>query len=204
MSHRRSHPLKWLVMVLSLVTIVAGPTLAFAQDAPVNLNCPEGYVAGGTPVAAEPAAEDGEPITSLTREEFQTQLVEDLGFTEAATPGGTFIDSYTADIQTVHPFLAEEQASLNVVGLIYDTLVGGDLRSGQIVPTGLADSWEIAPDNRTYTFHLNKDAKWHDGTDVTANDAQVVARDRRRHLRGRRQGTGLHLPLRHPDSVDTA
>ena len=24
----------------------------------------------------------------------------------------------------------------------------------------------------TYTFHLNKDAKWHDGVDVTAADVQ--------------------------------
>ena len=38
--------------------------------------------------------------------------------------------------------------------------------------TGLADYWEIAPDNVTYTFHLNKDAKWHDGVDVTAEDVQ--------------------------------
>ena len=39
-------------------------------------------------------------------------------------------------------------------------------------PNGLADYWEIAPDGRTYTFHLNQDAKWHDGTDVTADDVQ--------------------------------
>ena len=46
------------------------------------------------------------------------------------------------------------------------------MRTGQPAPTGLADYWEIAPDDRTYTFHLNKDAKWHDGVDVTAEDVQ--------------------------------
>ena len=46
------------------------------------------------------------------------------------------------------------------------------MRTGQPAPTGLADSWEIAPDGVTYTFHLNKDAKWHDGVDVTADDVQ--------------------------------
>jgi peptide/nickel transport system substrate-binding protein len=114
----------------------------------------------------------GEPIRSLTRDEFTTQLVEDVGYTEAATPGGTFIDSNIADIQTVHPFLAEEAVSIGVVGLIYEQLVGSDVRTGQPAPTGLADSWEIAPDGVTYTFHLNKDAKWHDGVDVTADDVQ--------------------------------
>ena len=50
-----------------------------------------------------------------------------------------------------------------------ETLVGADPFDGTIVP-GLADSYEIAPDGVTYTFNLNKDAKWHDGTPLTAAD----------------------------------
>src|SRR6185503_1282768 len=100
-------------------------------------------------------------------EEFTAQLVEDRGYTEAATPGGTYVGAITSDIQTVMPFLAEEEFSIAVANLVFEALVGGDLRTGEMAPTGLADSWEIAPDNRTYTFHLNKNAKWHDGVDVT-------------------------------------
>ena len=114
-----------------------------------------------------------EPVTSLTREEFRTQLEEDLQFTEAATLGGMFIDSNTADIQTVHPFLAEEAASIGIASLIFEQLVGSDVRTGQPAPNGLADYWEIAPDGKTYTFYLNKDAKWHDGVDVTAEDVKL-------------------------------
>ena len=142
----------WLTTVLVVATTLMIPWPALAQDA--------------TPAAG------GEPTRSQTREEFTTQLVEDVGYTEAATPGGTFIDSNIADIQTVHPFLAEEATSIGIVGLIYEQLVGSDVRTGQPAPTGLADSWEIAPDGVTYTFHLNKDAKWHDGVDVTADDVQ--------------------------------
>jgi ABC-type transport system substrate-binding protein len=120
---------------------------------------------------ATPAAVT-EPIRTLTREEFVTQLEEELGYTEAATPGGTFIDSEVTDIQTIHPLLADDGPSLSVVSLLYDQLKGGDIRTGQPAPTGLADYWEIAPDGRTYTFHLNQDAKWHDGTDITADDVQ--------------------------------
>jgi peptide/nickel transport system substrate-binding protein len=58
------------------------------------------------------------------------------------------------------------------VSLLYDGLVGGDVRTGGPAPTGLADSWEIAPDRVTYTFHLNTDATWHDGVDITADDVQ--------------------------------
>jgi len=34
----------------------------------------------------------------------------------------------------------------------------------------LAERWELSPDNKTYTFYLVKNAKWHDGTAFTADD----------------------------------
>jgi peptide/nickel transport system substrate-binding protein len=123
---------------------------------------------------ATPAAE-GEATVSLTREEFQAQLQEDFQYTEAATPGGIFIDSSLADIQSMHPFLTEEVTTSTVVGLVYEPLVGADPRSGQPAPSQLADSWDISADGRTYTFHLNQDAMWHDGTDFTAQDVVFSA-----------------------------
>ncbi|HET7602528.1 MAG TPA: ABC transporter substrate-binding protein, partial [Gemmatimonadales bacterium] len=155
MRRPRSHSLGWLATVLVVATTLLIPWPALAQDA--------------TPAAA------GEATVSLTREEFRAQLQEDLQYTEAATPGGTFIDSSLADIQSMHPFLTEEVTTGTVVGLVYETLVGGDPRTGQPVPTQLADSWDIAADGRTYTFHLNKDATWHDGTDFTAQDVVFSA-----------------------------
>ena len=146
---------EWLAIALLVVTALVLPAPALSQD-------------------ASPSA-SGEATRSLTREEFATQLQESLQYTVAATPGGTFINSNIADIQTVHPFLAEEEFTVEVVDLIYDRLVGGDFRTGQIAPTQLADYWELAADGRTYTFHLNKDAKWHDGTDLTAADVQFSA-----------------------------
>jgi peptide/nickel transport system substrate-binding protein len=123
-------------------------------------------------------AQDGTPevltelITSQTREAFRKELEEAMGYTDAATPGGWFIDSNVNDIQTIHPLLADDADSLGVVGMLYDQLVGSDVRTGGPAPNGLADSWEIAPDGVTYTFHLNQNAKWHDGTDITADDVQ--------------------------------
>ena len=34
----------------------------------------------------------------------------------------------------------------------------------------LAESWSLSSNGRTYTFNIASDAKWHDGTDVTAAD----------------------------------
>ena len=132
------------------------PRSVFAQEA----------TPAATPVALT------EAIRSQTREEFRAEIEAELGYTEAATPGGSFIDSNVNDIQTIHPLLAEDGASLSIVGRIYDQLKGGDVRNGGPAPNGLADYWEIAPDGRTYTFHLNQNATWHDGVDVTADDVQ--------------------------------
>ena len=151
MRGHRSRSLGWLATIFVIATTLMAPWPVLAQDA--------------TPGS-------GEPIRSLTREEFQTQLQEEMQYTEAATPGGTFIGSYTSDIQTVHPFLVEEEASIDIANLLFEQLIGSDVRNGQPASTGLADSWEIAPDGVTYTFHLNKDAKWHDGVDVTTADVQ--------------------------------
>lgn len=35
---------------------------------------------------------------------------------------------------------------------------------------GIAESWDVSEDGLTYTFHLREDAKWSDGSPVTAHD----------------------------------
>ena len=43
--------------------------------------------------------------------------------------------------------------------------------SNNITPE-LAESWEVSADKRTYIFHLRKDATFHDGSPVTADDVK--------------------------------
>lgn len=63
--------------------------------------------------------------------------------------------------------------SILVLSLIYDRLYAYDA-DGNIVPRA-ADSWEIGEDKMSCTFHLNKNAKWHDGEPVTAEDYVFAA-----------------------------
>ena len=58
---------------------------------------------------------------------------------------------------------SESGYTLNVV---YDQLVARD-SNGNILPL-LATSWEVSEDYKTYTFHLRKGVKFHDGTPFNA------------------------------------
>ena len=40
----------------------------------------------------------------------------------------------------------------------------------QLPEKGAAMSWDVAPDGRRYVFHMRPEARWTDGTPVTAND----------------------------------
>ena len=58
---------------------------------------------------------------------------------------------------------------------IYNRLVEFKLGTTELEP-GLAETWDISPDGKTYLFHLRKDAKWQSNKDfkptrgVTADD----------------------------------
>ena len=52
------------------------------------------------------------------------------------------------------------------MALVYNSLVMTD-RKGNVIPD-LAESWEISPDYKHYTFHLRKGVKFHDGTPFNA------------------------------------
>jgi peptide/nickel transport system substrate-binding protein len=54
---------------------------------------------------------------------------------------------------------------------IWDSLVGFDLEKGGIGP-GVAERWERAADGRSWTFHLRKGLKFHNGDPVTAHDVK--------------------------------
>ena len=68
------------------------------------------------------------------------------------------------------PHLTTDNISGGLVNEIFGGLVtlGLDLK---VVPD-LAERWDVSDDGRVYTFHLRKDAKFHDGKPVTAEDVR--------------------------------
>ncbi|MDH4137747.1 MAG: ABC transporter substrate-binding protein, partial [Anaerolineae bacterium] len=69
---------------------------------------------------------------------------------------------------TLDPAIHVDETQCFHVMNVYDPLVwptkGGPPKSH------LAESWEVSDDGLTYTFHLRKGGKFHDGTELTAED----------------------------------
>jgi oligopeptide transport system substrate-binding protein len=73
-----------------------------------------------------------------------------------------------AEPETLDPAIITGQPEGRVVNALFEGLCAYDAE-GRAVP-GVAESWEISPDGRTYTFRLRADAKWSDGQPVTSRD----------------------------------
>ena len=88
----------------------------------------------------------------------------------------------STEIKTVDPALVNGQPEGRIVNALFEGLVR--LSPQERLPVtggpkewpGVAESWEVSADGRTYTFHLRKDAKWSNGDPVTAEDYRYSMR----------------------------
>lgn len=76
---------------------------------------------------------------------------------------------------TLDPHTTTDLAAIWLADNLYDTLVRyrTTIRDGRLVGTAelapsLAESWDVSSDGLTYTFRLRRGARFHDGSEVTA------------------------------------
>ena len=82
-------------------------------------------------------------------------------------------DDLTIAIQLEPPHLDPTSAAAGAIdSVLYSNVFEGLTRFGPdgSVNPGLAESWTISDDGLTYTFKLRTGVKFHDGTDMTADD----------------------------------
>jgi peptide/nickel transport system substrate-binding protein len=77
---------------------------------------------------------------------------------------------WAQDIQTLNPFVAQDEENFRVWALNWDLLVSFSPDDLSPAP-GLAKSWKVSPDKKTVTFKLI-DAKWSDGVPITSKDVK--------------------------------
>jgi peptide/nickel transport system substrate-binding protein len=85
-----------------------------------------------------------------------------------AQEGNTLVMARAVDATGLDPHTQTAFASISLLNMIYEPLVISD--HDMNVAPGLAESWEFADDALTLTFHLREGVKFHDGSDLTAED----------------------------------
>lgn len=82
--------------------------------------------------------------------------------------GGTLVEGAVGSPRFINPLLALSDADRDLSALTYAGLMGLS-GAGDLTPV-LAETYEMSADGKTYTFTLRPDAKFSDGTSVTASD----------------------------------
>jgi peptide/nickel transport system substrate-binding protein len=82
------------------------------------------------------------------------------------TPGGEVIWAITQEPDTIDPHITTLASAANINLRIFDNLV--NIGPDQNFHPGLAISWDIAEDWKTYTFTLREGVKFHDGVPFNA------------------------------------
>ena len=86
--------------------------------------------------------------------------------------GGSALNYYfTYDPRSLDPALSTDVPTGEVVALLFDNLTQFDADAG--LNPGLATKWETDPAGRVYTFHLRRDAVFHDGRPIRAAEVRA-------------------------------
>ena len=119
-----------------------------------------------TPETTEPTQAAPEVVPETA--EF-TRAAPEVVPTEPAmgSQGGRLVRLFS-DPPTLDPHITTDYLAAAIVNEVFGGLVTID-PSIEIVPD-LAKQWDISPDGRVFTFRLREDAKFHDGSPVTAED----------------------------------
>jgi peptide/nickel transport system substrate-binding protein len=127
---------------------------------------------GGAEEPAPPVAEQAEPTqkvvaTPTTVPQEATVTPSDMA---VSRPGGIVALHKHGPPRQLDPHVSSSGTELGTFNLLYSGLLMFSPQEPTTEVIGdLAKDWKVGDDGLSYTFNLN-DAKWSDGTDVTAED----------------------------------
>lgn len=95
-----------------------------------------------------------------------------LGRSDGPKYGGTVVVAVSSDPGGLNPAITTQGNVQTICGSIFSGLVAVDFNLNPV--PDLAESWEVSPDGRVYTFHLVPNAAFHDGVPVTSADVKFT------------------------------
>ncbi|MHA6691949.1 ABC transporter substrate-binding protein [Devosia sp. A449] len=138
--------------VLLSATALAGAIVVPAQAQDAAKSCAGSYAEAPQLKAMVDAGTLPPVAERLPLDPLVIQPAEEIG-----VYGGQFIDSWGGG----------NIADIRQFG--YEPLVRWSVDGSEVVP-GIAKSWDISEDAKTYTFHLREGMRWSDGQPFTADD----------------------------------
>ena len=104
-------------------------------------------------------------IAGCSSGEFSETSAESASSSES---GGDFVVGSTGAPTTFNSLYSFDTASSDIIGFVFDGLLKTNENLEYV--GNLAKDWEVSEDGLTWTFHLNKGVKFHDGVELTAED----------------------------------
>ena len=86
--------------------------------------------------------------------------------------GGSVVVATLGEPPHLNPAITTMGSVHAVTGSIYNGLVGLDERANPVPE--LAERWQVTDADKTYTFFLRRDVRWHDGTAFTSADVKFT------------------------------
>ncbi|GGD33300.1 ABC transporter substrate-binding protein [Aureimonas glaciei] len=87
------------------------------------------------------------------------------------TAGGEIIVTYKDDVATLDPAIGYDWQNWSMIKSLFDGLMDYEPGTTTLRP-GLAESYEISPDGKTFTFVLRDGVKFHNGRVMTSEDVK--------------------------------
>ncbi len=91
---------------------------------------------------------------------------------DAPQYGGSVVVAVSSDPGGLNPAITTQGGVHLICGSIFSGLVAQDFNLNPV--PDLAERWDVSPDGRTYTFHLVRDAEFHDGVPLTSEDVKFT------------------------------
>jgi microcin C transport system substrate-binding protein len=168
-----------LALVLVLASCTGGDETGTQSSGPASnsnasFNKDDYPVFPDADAGADPSVPAEQGGKGFTGEGWETNTSFDLIGDPRAVKGGVIQDALADFPGTLRVEGPESNSFFNygVTSMVYERLLDIDTKTLDFIPS-LATHWQISPDKMTYRYRINPNARFSDGTPVTAED--VVA-----------------------------